>query len=278
MSEEEAEEMMVIEDSNHQPTHDLDSFEDNSYDSSIVCRDGYYDNNDEPDFAESMNITVEEEVATLFDIVAEEPRLDGRYPINDFSVAITLRGSCLDGLEVKEPIDVNLVNDLIQTSLIAEATEGKKTRQSKKKLLEKYLRMPMVTIDGRDYVKILYRKYNNQRLGRALPVEGTGLHFLPRQLRHTLAASQLVDIDMVNSGMNILYNLLLNNQKLFGPMTMSTSALTYYVLQREECLSYVTDAYGVSRELAKELYLSLVEVSRNGKRRTTFHPQLFRLP
>lgn len=258
MSEEEAEEMMIIEDSNHQSTHDLlDSFEDNSYDSSIVCRDRYYDNNDEPDFAESMNNTVEEELATLFDLVADEPRLDERHPTNDFSVAITLRGSRLDGLELKEPIDVNLVNDLIHTSLITEATGEKKTRQSKKKLLEKYLRMPMVTIDGRDYVKIPYRKYNNQRLGRALPVEGTGLHFLPRQLRHTLAASQLVDIDMVNSGMNILYNLLLNNQKLFGPTTMSTSALTYYVLQREECLSYVTDAYGVSRELAKELYLSL---------------------
>ena len=141
----------------------------------------------------------------------------------------------------KEPVDINLVDNLLHGSLIDED-------------LRKKMYTYRATIkNGKAHVK--YKQSNDFTFGRFNPVQGAGLHNISRRIRHTLAQGRYVDVDMKNCHPVLLLQILeANNYE--GPV----NCLSRYISNRDDVFAIIINDYHLhdhprGRDAAKSLVL-----------------------
>lgn len=106
------------------------------------------------------------------------------------------KDNCLNGVTLYETVDLQVLEKLINSDLLKTTFNNKICKvwhQNEKQQLEKYRDK---IIAGR--AKIQYNKAKNNPFGRSNPDGGVGLYNIRREIRHTLASENYVDIDIDN--------------------------------------------------------------------------------
>jgi len=165
----------------------------------------------------------------------------------NITLSTTIKTSVFEIKHFEEDINTDLLNKLINSDLLkltVKKSLGMTFENEKVQLqmLNKQIK--------NNKLKVSYKrpKYN---LGRVYPSKSLSLCCLRRQIRHTLAFGNYVDIDVSNCHPEILNQLCINN-------TIKTKYLNYYTSNRELILKETVDYYGCTRDEAKELFISLM--------------------
>ena len=91
-------------------------------------------------------------------------------------------------------------------------------------------------------------KYSSDIYGRLSADHG--LNKLKRNIRHTLATDNYIDIDMENSMPNILLNVCIDNN-------IKCKYLKKYINNRQKYINEVQQFYNVTKDQAKEIFIML---------------------
>jgi len=174
---------------------------------------------------------------------------------NNFNLKIISQKSVLDGLTLYEPVDIAILDKLISSDLLLETFHNPQAQVFNTNEKEQLLKYRKLIKDNR--AAVTYKK-SKIKYGRVNPNKSLGLFSLRRQIRHTLAKNNFVDIDIENAHPSILYQICkLNN--------IDCEHLEKYVLNRNYYLTKVMNKYKVSREEAKKLFLILLYLGSYGK-------------
>jgi hypothetical protein len=111
---------------------------------------------------------------------------------NKLSITIEPTKSVFNRLVCNEPVDINLLNKLINSDLLKETCHGPNALiyESERELLIKY---SALVKDG--YAKILYSK-EKKKIGRCTAYRGMSYLGIRREIRHTLAGHTMTDVDI----------------------------------------------------------------------------------
>jgi hypothetical protein len=102
--------------------------------------------------------------------------------------------NALDGITLYEPIDRSILVKLINSTLLREELNNKMADvvyKTEKQQLQRYLGMME---NGR--IPITYSRNPNNPYGRSNPANAVGLYPIRREIRHTLAKTDFVDLDL----------------------------------------------------------------------------------
>ena len=135
----------------------------------------------------------------------------------------------LDGLELYEPIDVNLLYKCINSTLLREYTD-KKWFATEKQQLENY-----ANLITRNFAKVKYHRKEGYTFGRVNPDKSLGLHSIRKETRHTLIQHNMVDVDIENAHNVMLVQILKHNH-----YDKDYSHLKDYVQNRQAGIHYIT--------------------------------------
>ena len=89
------------------------------------------------------------------------------------------------------------------------------------------------------------------KFGRVFPKNALGLFSIRREIRHTLARDNYIDIDVENCHPVLLYQICLHNQ-------IECKYLKRYIDNRTELLNDVMTKYNVNKDAAKQLFIQLL--------------------
>lgn len=129
--------------------------------------------------------------------------------MNFLNLTLEPRESILNGIVLNEPIDLSILDKLINSTLIKETFNNpicKKIYTSEKIQLEKYREL---IVNGKAIVK--YNRIKGFEFGRCNPDGALGLFSIRREIRHTLARNEFEDIDIDNCHPVMLEQILINN-------------------------------------------------------------------
>lgn len=169
--------------------------------------------------------------------------------MSKLSLTISPVKSNLNGLELKEPVDVNLLDRLINSNYLKTTTTNpirKIYYDNEKQQLIKYKELIK---DNEAYVK--YNKAKKMKFGRVSPNKSLGLFSFRREIRHTLAKDNFIDIDIVCCHHVLLLQICEANN-------IKAKYLKHYVNNRELILRDTQKVYNCDREAAKDLYIILL--------------------
>ena len=159
----------------------------------------------------------------------------------------TIKISVFEIKDFEEDISTDILNKLINSDLLntVEWTSGNVTFENEKQQLQM-----LNKLIKNNKLKVSYKrpKYG---LGRVYPNKSLSLCSLRREIRHTLAVGNYVDIDVANAHPEILNQLCLNNN-------IKTKYLNQYVSNRDAILKETMETYECDRDEAKQLYISLM--------------------
>ena len=127
--------------------------------------------------------------------------------MNGLSATISIaRKNDLDGLVLYEPIDPNLLQKCINSSLLKENYKDKKWFPNEKSQLERYAENI-----SRNLARVEYIRNKDYDIGRVLPKGSLGLHSINRRTRHTLVNGVMRDVDIENAHPVLLLQILKHN-------------------------------------------------------------------
>jgi hypothetical protein len=159
----------------------------------------------------------------------------------------TIKTSVFEIKDFEEEISTDTLNKLINSNLLntVQWTSGNITFENEKQQLQM-----LNKLIKNNKLKVSYKrpKYG---LGRVYPHKSLSLCSLRREIRHTLAFGNYVDIDISNAHPEILNQLCLNNN-------IKTKYLNQYVNNRDEILMETMQYYECNRDEAKKLYITLM--------------------
>jgi phage/plasmid-associated DNA primase len=152
--------------------------------------------------------------------------------------------SQLDGLTLRERIDVEMLNLLLNSTLLISDDDWNEKEQLKnyKKSIWK----------GKNIKTVKYVRSENKEYGRVCPEKCLGLHMIRRRVRHTLANKYYTDIDIVNAHPIMLLQIC-KKMKI-----KDTKCLEKYINERETILKTIEEKNKVDREGAKGLMLRIM--------------------
>jgi hypothetical protein len=155
---------------------------------------------------------------------------------NFLNLTLTRSKNILDGITLYEPVDVSILDKLINSTLLNEGwyEKVKGTIQTEKEQLLKYRDL---IEDGR--AKVLYKRSNNP-FGRSNPINGLGLFLIRREIRHTLMSDSMEDIDI-----DCCHHVLLEQILTFN--NIKCDNLRKYKENRDEYLKKVQDHYSIDK-------------------------------
>jgi len=165
----------------------------------------------------------------------------------EITIPTTIKTSVFEIKEFEEDICTDTLNKLINSDLLntVEWTVGNITFENEKQQL---LMIKKLIKNNKLRVKYARPKYN---LGRVYPAKSLSLCSIRRELRHTLAYGNYVDIDIANAHPEILNQLCLHHD-------IKTKYLNQYVINRTEILKETMEQYDCTRDEAKILFISLM--------------------
>jgi hypothetical protein len=165
---------------------------------------------------------------------------------NPLSFHVEPTKNTLDGITLYEPIDRSILVKLINSTLLREEFNNKQAGvvyKNEKQQLQRYLGMM-----NNSRVPITYTRNPNNPYGRSNPANAVGLYPIRREIRHTLAKTDFVDLDVKNCHPEML-------NQLCGAEHVPHDRLDYYVKNRQDRFDEVVKAYGCSEESAKILFI-----------------------
>lgn len=155
----------------------------------------------------------------------------------------------LNDLKCKEKIDRHLLEDLIISDYVSNKKIHYTSEQAYKSLRTQLINVKK-NIEG-EYNNVVYRQ-SEYKYGRVYAENSLSLGNLERSIRHLLAEDNYVDIDVKNCHPVILLQICKSYK--MSPIVH----LENYVDNREKVLEEVRLEYGVSRDVAKNLFLVLM--------------------
>lgn len=159
------------------------------------------------------------------------------------SLQIPEHETILKDLTVTEYIDKDLLNDVINYAPLQTVSYGKYENE------KHFLLKVQKALTKKNEMKITYTRYGEY--GRVYAKEGISLGQVRRELRHTLADGNYIDIDMKNAHPTILKQVCEHNK-------IKCNYLSEYVNKRDEILKSTMEFYNCSRDIAKRLFISLL--------------------
>ena len=149
--------------------------------------------------------------------------------------------------DFEEDISTDTLNKLINSDLLNTVpwVAGNTVFENEKQQLQM---LNKLIKNNKLRVKYARPKYN---LGRVYPAKSLSLCSLRREIRHTLAFGNYVDIDVSNAHPEILNQLCIHHD-------IKTKYLNQYVSNRTEILKETMENYECSRDEAKTLFISLM--------------------
>ena len=173
---------------------------------------------------------------------------------NNLTTAISKNDSKLGNQVFKEKIDVPMLTKLIKSNLLLEydAPEDWDWRDKTITNEADHLTKIRAAAGRTGVLNVTYARSGTHGIGRFYPKKSISLGAIRRQLRHTLAKDDYVDIDIVNAHPVMLVQLCEAN----GIMCAN---LKDYVNNREKYFKMIADEYGVSeRDQQKNLFIRLL--------------------
>jgi len=166
--------------------------------------------------------------------------------MNFLDLTIEPRETILDGIILNEPIDLSILDKLINSTLIKETFNNpicKKIYTSEKIQLEKYREL---IVNGKAIVK--YNKIKDFKFGRCNPDNALGLFSIRREIRHTLSKNNFEDIDIDNCHPKMLEQILINNN-------YNCPLLTDYINNRDDWFELVRKDFKIKKLINDDKFL-----------------------
>lgn len=158
---------------------------------------------------------------------------------NNFnSLSLNFSKSILDGIELKEKVDIDLLDKLINSTLLKETFNNPISKiyyKTEKQQLEKY--RDLIT---NGYAHVKYERVLNMNCGRSNPKKALGLFSIRREIRHTLAKAYYVDIDIDNCHPVILNEILKQNG-------YNDEYLQSYIDNRQKWFDLINKHYDIAK-------------------------------
>lgn len=170
-------------------------------------------------------------------------------------LTLTQRTNILDGITLYEPVDLSILDKLINSTLLKETFNNPicKTLYANEKI--QLLKYKDLIENGRAVVQ--YKRYKNNPYGRSNPNGGLGLFTIRREIRHTLAKDEFEDIDIDNCHPTLL-------QQIMEECNEPCPLLTDYIKNRNEWLELVRKAYNIENmEIVKKEPSLLKDIPKN---------------
>ena len=186
------------------------------------------------------------------------------------------RISKLDNIVLTEPIDINILNKLINSDLLQIINNplNQIYYENEKEQLIKYSELI-----NNGLANVCYKQTKNIKYGRVLPFRGLGLFSFRRNIRHTLSINTFEDIDINNCHFAILYQICEYNN-------INCKYIKEYVHNRDFYINEVINTYNVSKDQAKTLFIILLylgsfnnwlkenNITKSSTKQTTFITKL----
>jgi P4 family phage/plasmid primase-like protien len=158
------------------------------------------------------------------------------------------RISKLDNIILNEPIDITILNKLINSDLLQTVNNPMSQiyYENEKEQLIKYN-----DLINNGIANICYQQTKNIKFGRVLPVRGLGLFCFRKAIRHTLCVNTFEDIDIVAAHHMLLLQICEHNN-------IVCKYIKEYVVNRDFYLTEVMNTYNVEKDDAKTLFIILL--------------------
>lgn len=168
------------------------------------------------------------------------------------SLKISSTENCLDGITLYEPIDENILEKLINSTLLKDNFNNPYSSRFFSTEKQQLLKYKSIIKDGKAVVN--YNRSKNP-YGRSNPDGALGLYSIRREIRHTLAKNRFTDTDISNAHPTFMLQILQANK---DEIKCSYKYLEDYVVNRDEWLKFIMDNFGVDRDTAKNLPLIIL--------------------
>lgn len=155
----------------------------------------------------------------------------------------------LDELKLSEDVDTTTLDSLITSTLLKQEFHNPLSTHFYENEKSQLMKYKQLIKNGKASVK--YSKAKNMKYGRVSPFKSLGLFSIRREIRHTLARDNYIDIDIENCHPVLLLQILQAND-------IECKYLKKYVMNRDEIFEEVKAKYNVSRDEAKLLFLQLM--------------------
>ena len=168
---------------------------------------------------------------------------------NFLKLTIDSKKNELNNLKLNEQVPTEILNLLINSSLLKQQFNNPFSSicfDNEKQQLEKYKKLVK---NGE--ATITYTQTKNMKFGRVFPKNAVGLFSIRREIRHTLARDNYIDIDIENCHPVLLYQICKENN-------IECKYLKKYIDNRAELLSEVMTTYNVIKDQAKQLFIQLL--------------------
>jgi phage/plasmid-associated DNA primase len=160
-------------------------------------------------------------------------------------IKINYESSDLNGFELKEIIDKNILKDIIKYE------DLKNDEYDESKRLNNILKK----ISKNNILKVEYKKKgkkgNQNCIGRVFASRSISYQGIRKEVRHTLAHKYYTDIDIQNCHPNIIVQMCKYND-------FKCDRLEYYINNRNKILKNMIDNLDIDRDTGKELFLRLL--------------------
>ena len=156
--------------------------------------------------------------------------------------------SVLDGLEMVELVPTDRIQALLKSDLLLVVWDKEKETgfQNEKEQISDYFKKYNKKVGG---VVVKY-KMPRHKWGRAFPDKSLGLSSIRREVRNSMIDGIYYDFDLKNAQPEIIRNLCESN-------SIPCPIIKRYCADRAGLLKEVQDAYQVSRDIAKDLFIRL---------------------
>ena len=155
----------------------------------------------------------------------------------------------LNNIKLIETVPTEILDLLINSSLLKQQFNNPFSSicfDNEKQQLEKYKKLVK---NGE--ATILYTQTKNMKFGRVFPKNALGLFSIRREIRHTIARDNYIDIDVENCHPVILYQICKQNN-------IKCKYLKRYIDDRLTILNDVMTKYNVVKDQAKQLFIQLL--------------------
>ena len=165
-----------------------------------------------------------------------------------FNITVEQKKNELNNIKLIEKIPIETLNLLINSSLLRQQFNNpfsSNCYDNEKQQLEKYKKLVK-----NEEATVTYIQAKN-KYGRVFPKNSLGLFSIRREIRHTLARDNYVDIDVENCHPVLLSQICKHNN-------IEHKYLKLYINHRAELLNEVMTEYNVIKDQAKQLFIQLL--------------------
>ena len=172
------------------------------------------------------------------------------------NLTLTFKPSALENITLNEYIDVNVLEKLINSTLLKETFHNPYSaiHKTEKNQLLKYKSL----LKNNEYAVVKYNRVKGMEGGRVNPENSLGLYSIRREIRHTLAKHRYTDLDIDNCHPVLLNQILIKNN-------MSNKYLDSYVKNRQDWFNNVIECFKIDttdsikkKEIPKALFIRIM--------------------